>query len=43
MENGEQLLISTGFFGGDKNVLKLIVVTVIYPCDYTKITELQTF
>lgn len=27
-------------FGGDKNVLKLIVVTVAYLCEYTKLNEL---
>lgn len=27
-------------FGGDKNVLKLIVMMVAYLCEYTKLNEL---
>ena len=27
------------FFGGDKNVPKLIVVMVVHVCEYTKIIE----
>ena len=33
--NGEYVLLSMGFFGGDENVLKLIVVMVTQLCEYT--------
>lgn len=34
--NGEYVLLSMGFFGGDENVLKLIVVIVAQVYEYTK-------
>lgn len=32
-----------GFFWGDENILKLIVVMAAQPCEYTKTTESWTF
>lgn len=32
-----------GSFGGDENILKLIVVMAAQPCEYTKTTESWTF
>ena len=37
---GMWLLKGTGFFEGDENVLKLIVVMVVQHCEYMKTSEL---